>query len=201
MESKTNIFIFSDSVLLADILGQHLKYYNVIHLLPQETEQAKKLENIDDIYIFDNCPVEKNFFGKIILISDDLEEENKNTAYISHYVKPLKLQKLLEEINHWEKINEKIFLGNDIYLYKFLNKIIIANNVINLTDKEKELILYISENNEDGVSKSDIMQEIWHYSMDVETSTLNTHLYQLRKKLAVSLIVIKNGKYFIENSK
>lgn len=54
---------------------------------------------------------------------------------------------------------------------------------IELTDTECQLLraLYLSE--EEGISKQDLLDSVWGYHKDVETHTLETHIYRLRQKL------------------
>ena len=51
---------------------------------------------------------------------------------------------------------------------------------LKLTEKEVEIILYLSENKK----KHDVInlqKNIWGYSADMETHTVETHIYRLRK--------------------
>ena len=120
--------------------------------------------------------------------------ELKNYLVISHKTNnikdcktistPKKIDKILEQINIW-------FLGNKFSTQSnikignyFLNlnsrKITKDDNELNLTEKETELILFILENK--FVSLKDLQREVWKHTSELETHTVETHIYRLRKK-------------------
>ena len=97
---------------------------------------------------------------------------------------PKKIDKILEQINIWFLSNKfssqsNIKIGN--YLLN-LNSRKISNdkNELNLTEKETELILFIIENK--FVSLKDLQREVWKHTSELETHTVETHVYRLRKK-------------------
>ena len=49
-----------------------------------------------------------------------------------------------------------------------------------MTEKETELILFIIENK--FVSLKDLQREVWKHTSELETHTVETHVYRLRKK-------------------
>ena len=52
---------------------------------------------------------------------------------------------------------------------------------VKLTEKELELILALNNNN--GLSKSFLLKNIWKHSSDLDTHAFETHLHRLRKKI------------------
>tara|TARA_B110001450_G_scaffold188156_1_gene176209 strand:+ start:306 stop:893 length:588 start_codon:yes stop_codon:yes gene_type:complete len=118
---------------------------------------------------------------------------------------PLPLNKLIELINikliklkfnHQSKIDIK---GYELNLNsKFISK---NNLVLKLTEKEIEIILYLNETK----TKHDVLdlqKNIWGYSPDMETHTVETHVYRLRKKISnkfndESFILSHKNGYFI----
>ena len=52
-----------------------------------------------------------------------------------------------------------------------------------LTEKEVSVIKYLYKNAGKIVSKNDLIQEVWEYSADVATHTVETHIYRLRQKV------------------
>jgi hypothetical protein len=82
---------------------------------------------------------------------------------------------------------------------KFFSK---DNLVLKLTEKEIEIILYLNEAKAKH-SVSDLQKNIWGYSSDMETHTVETHIYRLRKKISnkfndESFILSHQNGYFIE---
>ena len=60
-------------------------------------------------------------------------------------------------------------------------KIYFENKSLNLTEKESDLILFINSSKRAELKK--IQKIVWGYSSDLETHTVETHIYRLRKKM------------------
>jgi len=122
---------------------------------------------------------------------------------------PLNLIKLLELINikliklkfnHQSKVNIKDYELN-------LNSKFLFKNDLNLklTEKEIEIILYLNAS-ETKKDVSNLQKYIWGYSLDMETHTVETHIYRLRKKISnkfndESFILSDKKGYFIDLNK
>ena len=137
-----------------------------------------------------------------LLLNKNIKE--KNFLDLKNF--PLPLNKLLEAINiqliklkfnYQSKINIK---GYDLNLNsKFFSK---DNLSLKLTEKEIEIILYLNETK----TKHDVLdlqKNIWDYSPDMETHTVETHIYRLRKKIFnkfndENLILSHKNGYFID---
>ena len=52
-----------------------------------------------------------------------------------------------------------------------------------LTEKEKEILVFLFNSLPNTVSKKDLLGKIWEYAENVETHTLETHIYRLRQKI------------------
>ena len=119
---------------------------------------------------------------------------------------PLSLKKLLELINikliklrfnHQSKITIK---GYELNLNsKFFSK---DNLNLKLTEKEIEIILYLN-NTKIKHDVADLQKNIWGYSTNMETHTVETHIYRLRKKISdlfkdENFILSHKNGYFIE---
>ena len=63
---------------------------------------------------------------------------------------------------------------------------IIKKNVkLKLTEKEINTIIYLSKSAE-PVGINDLQKKVWSYQFDIETHTVETHIYRLRKKILKS---------------
>ncbi|MDB3876536.1 helix-turn-helix domain-containing protein [Candidatus Pelagibacter ubique] len=119
---------------------------------------------------------------------------------------PLSLNKLLELINI-QLIKLKFNLQSKInikgYELNFNSKFFSKSNLnLKLTEKEIEIILYL---NKSKIKRNvaDLQKNIWDYSADMETHTVETHIYRLRKKISdlfkdEHFILSDKSGYFIE---
>jgi hypothetical protein len=150
------------SPILIEILEEIKEYLNFEIITFEKV--TNNLEKLDDFII-------------VSLKNNDI----KNCNLISV---PSKIEKILEQINI-------LFLGNNfnnqssILIGKYnldLNsrKISLNETVLDLTEKEARLLMYIKNNN--NVSLKDLQKEVWQHSFELETHTVETHIYRLRKK-------------------
>jgi DNA-binding response OmpR family regulator len=56
------------------------------------------------------------------------------------------------------------------------------NTKLKLTEKEINTITYLSKSNK-PISIDELQQNVWSYQSDIETHTVETHIYRLRKKI------------------
>ena len=53
---------------------------------------------------------------------------------------------------------------------------------LKLTERETDMILFLN-NSQKPVNVSTLEKEIWQHSSELETHTVETHIYRLRKKI------------------
>ena len=119
---------------------------------------------------------------------------------------PLSLKKLLELINikliklKFNQQSKIMIKGYELNLNsKFFSK---GSLKLKLTEKEIEIILYLNDKKIKH-NVADLQKNIWSYSADMETHTVETHIYRLRKKISdlfkdeKFILSHKNG-YFID---
>ena len=71
---------------------------------------------------------------------------------------------------------------------------------LNITEKECELIMIL--NIKKKVSLKTLQEEVWKYSSELDTHTVETHIYRLRKKMSdkfndESFIGFNNKHYYL----
>lgn len=54
---------------------------------------------------------------------------------------------------------------------------------IRITDKEKDILAYLKCNEGKEIKRSELLEAVWEYAHNVETHTLETHIYRLRQKI------------------
>ncbi len=119
---------------------------------------------------------------------------------------PLSFKKLLELINikliklKFNQQSKITIKGYELNLNsKFFSK---GNLKLKLTEKEIEIILYLNDKKIKH-NVADLQKNIWGYAANMETHTVETHIYRLRKKISdlfkdeKFILSHKNG-YFID---
>ena len=184
-----NIFILNSKTLY-DILIELKNLLNFNILQMNEKDMNKNTFNNFENYILltnDLKKIEKNPYIDIakVLVIDEM---------------PIPIKKLIEKINIFilkesfqiqskKKIKEYYLDLNDRTIFKKEKK-------IKLTEKELQLILYL-DSKKDPQNITKLQNEIWGYNKDLETHTVETHIYRLRKKIQKEF----NDEKFIKSTK
>jgi len=98
---------------------------------------------------------------------------------------PFKINKLIEKINVEflkKQFNDQSKYNLKQYIIDLNSRTISSKNKkIKLTEKEIDTIIYLSKTNK-ITSILELQKNVWSYQYDVETHTVETHIYRLRKK-------------------
>ena len=133
-------------------------------------------------YLLKNKNIEQK---KIIFLLKKNENFDKinNTQYIFY---PFNVYDLVEKINTElikQKYNDQSFIK--ILNYSLdINSWIISNDSgrLKLTEREVDIILFLNDHKKP--QKVNVLQnQVWKYSSELETHTVETHIYRLRKKI------------------
>ena len=133
---------------------------------------------------------EKSLNEKVENLKNNLILSNKKYFDISNQFIlediPINIFKLVEKINiEFLKIQfnsqAQVKVGN--YTVDLNSREILKSNTkLKLTEKEINTITYLSKLNE-PVSIEELQEKVWSYQSDIETHTVETHIYRLRKKI------------------
>ncbi len=159
--------------------------------LPFKINNLKKLESKDSNFaeyslVITNY-INKNFLLKEIKIDKNkilfLTKEKKNSQHIAY---PIQIKNLIEKINIKlikQKYNNQSYLKVSNYILNLNSRIISKNNnSLKLTEKEINIILFLNDHK--NPQKVSILQnQVWGYLSELETHTVETHIYRLRKKI------------------
>ena len=120
----------------------------------------------------------------LLIISKKKEKNLKNNLIIEN--NPLSINKLIEIINiNFLKIQFNFQSEISIGTYKLdLNSREISKNnaTLDLTERETNLIIFL-KNSSKSVKINELQREVWGYGSELETHTVETHIYRLRKKI------------------
>ena len=144
---------------------------------------------------------ENSLNEKIKNLSNYLIVSNKKYPDISNqfllHNTPIKIFKLIEKINiEFLKIqfNNQSELKVNNYTIDLNSREMLKSDIrLKLTEKEINTITYLSNSNE-PVSVDELQQNVWSYQSDIETHTVETHIYRLRKKI---LNVFNDNEFII----
>tara|TARA_B100000029_G_scaffold511246_1_gene604770 strand:+ start:1941 stop:2507 length:567 start_codon:yes stop_codon:yes gene_type:complete len=120
---------------------------------------------------------------EVLIISHDLKGNFKNFIF---YNKPIRIKNLLQQINVFLSksnyvIKSNITIGD--YTIDTNSRIILKDNLsLKLTEREINLLVYLNKSKFES-STLDLQKNVWKQSEDLETHTVETHIYRLRKKI------------------
>ena len=162
------------------------------------------IENINKnnfIVILDNISLDKLIKNKTILnnylfiigeISIDMASQ-LSINYINYEIinEPMNILLLHEKLKNL--IDQKNSALSEIKKYKKFNyssslkTIYVGEISLYLTDKENEIFQILLDNKNISLSKKQLLSKVWNYNEDIDTHTLETHIYTLRQKIEKKL--------------
>ena len=192
--TNVTISIFGNKIF-SEILNEmrlfskyKIKYYEDLNLC---LDDAKKKNYL---VIFFVSGLDKNFYNEI-------KKNNFPLIFVneSSYVKNILSDELNDQLNmpfaildfkkkiinafakNEFKKNSLIYLNNYI-IDKNERKIKKNNLELQLSEKEISFLILFSKNKE-PISRSLVLKNVWNYSSESETHTVETHIHRLRKKI------------------
>jgi|TARA_B110000438_G_C15488719_1_gene510489 hypothetical protein len=163
----------NDQIIILFLTNENKEEYNYIiknHfplIVVTENLNIKNIESVDLVEKLDLPFTISDFRKKITLLVA------KNTFYRSSLIK----------LNHY------IINKNKRTIKK-------ANKELQLTEKEINFLILFSASNQ-PISKNFALKNIWNYSPESETHTIETHIHRLRKKILEKF----GDNEFIKNNK
>ena len=115
---------------------------------------------------------------------------NKDYSKIDHQFvfnnTPINIFKLIEKINIEflkAQFSNKSEVKVSNYIIDLNSREMLAKNIkLKLTEKEIDTIIFLSKSRK-PVSIDELQKKVWSYQSDIETHTVETHIYRLRKKI------------------
>ncbi len=195
--------IIDNDVLFSDLIEEQIsivfeKNFNIKFLKTYNIHSLNLLDTIDLIivnfkFIRDNYNILINLANKkkskIIVIFDDHVDRSQFKKFnnLSFVVKPFRLKQIINIMQdffvNYETYQKHIKITCDLIFRPETKTLLNKNKIINLTEKESRLLNFILENKENVLKKDEILINVWGITERINTHTLETHIYSLKKKL------------------
>ena len=184
---------------------QNLIIYNFksLYVILKELEVNLNFEIIESLNIKNLDDKIKNSKNYLVITKNKLN--NISNQLILDNV-PIAISKLIEKINIQSlkiQFNEKSeFIINQYKIDINSRELIKKKSILKLTEKETNIIIYLSQSN-NPVSVDQLQFNVWGYRSKLETHTVETHIYRLRKKILNKfndnnfILSLKNGYQII----
>tara|TARA_Y100000385_G_C12943775_1_gene572369 strand:- start:415 stop:972 length:558 start_codon:yes stop_codon:yes gene_type:complete len=158
------------------------KYISLYHILEELSLDLNFNIFFADSKISLNEKVKNH--NNYIIISNKKYSDIGNQFILDHT--PINISKLVEKINI-QSLKMQFNSQSQVKLNNYtvdLNsrEMLIGSTKLKLTEKEINTITYLSKSNK-PVSIDELQQKVWSYQSDIETHTVETHIYRLRRKI------------------
>ena len=197
--------IIDDDRLLNNLIEEQVsivfeKQFNIKFLKSCNSSSINELDKIDliiinFIFIKDNNNIlnylENKKKSKVIIMFDNGVDRSQLKKYndCNFVVKPFRLKLIIDIIKDffisYETNQKNIKITNNL-IFRPETKILLKKNdnkTIYLTEKESKLLNFILENKDNILKKDEILTNVWGITERINTHTLETHIYSLKKKL------------------
>lgn len=139
-----------------------------------------------------NNPISSDI--KILMLTAKGEEVDRvlglELGADDYVVKPFSMRELTLRVasllkrSHLIESKDNILLGI-LEIDLSAHRVLIDEAQINLTAKEFDLLLHLARHNGKVQTRDYLLQQIWGYSSDVTTRTVDTHIKRLRSKIGI----------------
>ena len=151
--------------------------FNILMEIKSYFNFELKLVNVNKI---DEKQIDKN----CLIISSEKNFKLTNQIRIKEY--PIDIIKLVEIINInflKHKFNEQNNIKIGKYIINLNSKVMNRNSEkLSLTEKEAKIVVFLNKS-KNPVPITDLQKEVWDHKSKLETHTVETHIYRLRKKI------------------
>jgi hypothetical protein len=161
----------------------------------------ENLNKNNSILILDNVSLNALIKDKIILNNylfiigeipiDIVDQLSVNYVNYEIIIEPINILSLLKKLKNL--IEQNIAALSEIKKFKEFNyssrlkTIYVGDASLYLTDKENEIFQTLIDNKNISLNKKQLLSKVWNYSEDIDTHTLETHIYIMRQKIEKKL--------------
>jgi len=203
VEKKINILLYEKDTKLNLILKEQISKSGVYEAYA--TTKQKKLSelleqlkfkafilNLNDVDLHLKNIVQNYKINDEHIIgyyNPNIQILSQNDLNIKKLKKPFKITNLLVDLQ--KLLNSNFTDKNNIFLLSHVKYIPFEKLLYNLktnkkeylTEKENKLFFYLYNKKNTEITKNDLLSEVWGLSENINTHTLETHVYRLKQKL------------------
>ena len=192
--NKLTISIFENKVFLEILKENRLFREAQISFFENYDEESINKVNKNSVVVFfidekniENLAKFKNHNFSLLIVKNKLKNikqiKNISEEQISSPFKILDFKNKINFLAAKKKFKESslIQLGNYI-IDQNERKIEKDKKILKLTEKEINLLIFFASN-KNSINKEFILKNLWHYSSETDTHTVETHIHRLRKKI------------------
>ena len=177
-----------DNIEELDVIVSDYKFEQLKYFLKKTNIKENKIQELE----------------KILISEKEFELSSKNNIYINRPFRFIELVEVLHSIAERleNKNEEKKFFGHLSFIIPDRKLTYKDKTVVELTEKESDIIVSLFNSSDRGITKEEVMSQVWMLSPNIETHTFETHLFRLRKKIRENLflknlIMNKEGRYYL----
>ena len=141
----------------------------------------------------------KNNLPFVIVSKSNYSKNHLKTEFSDQLIKPFNIfefeKKIISLFARYKFFKSSLINLNDYIIDKNERKIKRNNEDLQLTEKEINLLLLFVKY-KTPLSKNFVLENVWKYSADSDTHTVETHIHRLRKKVLEKF----NDDNFIKNN-
>ena len=196
---KSNIPFFFANSSLNNVFLESSSSKNLAKVL---NFQSMNIESIKDkkykIFLTDSSTLKKisqqNIKINKVFIIDEINMRETDIKIDAEVIKiniPFKMNDLCQRIvNNLIQVNanRKRLIKYKRFTYDPTTRELSSKLfALRFTEKESQIFICLIENSEAYISKKDLLRKVWSYGEEIDTHTLETHVYALRRKIEIKL--------------
>ena len=212
--NKITIAILLSDIFLAKVFEEILKNYKdqfKFEILGETDAITDYKVFITDVIYLNKLKEHFSNDHKILCIGEknnfsNLKNEISNISFLKVPFKFSELTERAENLLSSIKLAKNNIKQFKEFSYDNQNRLVQRNNrSLRITEKENEIFNFLVSQNDKYVSRETLLSEIWNYNKEIDTHTLETHMYSLRKKIDDKLqlkdfIIYREKKGYVINS-